>query len=140
MSIIKWSPFITPSAGDEFDKFFDSWPIMSANFTPALDVYQDADNVIVEAPLAGINPENVDISIENDVLTIKSEHEKKSEVEDKNYYRKEVRHGSFYRAVQLPTRVTGDAAEATYEKGVLKITIPKAAEAKPKTIKIKAGK
>lgn len=140
MSIIKWSPFISPSMGDDFDKYFDSWPIMSANFTPAVDVYQDADHVIVEAPLAGINPENVDISIENDVLTIKGAHEKKSEVEDKNYYRKEIRQGSFYRAIQLPTRVVGDQAKASYEQGVLTISIPKASEAKPKSIKITTSK
>ncbi len=124
--------------GEDIDRFFDNWPMMGANFTPALDVYQDADNVIVEAPLAGVDPEKVHISIENDILTIKGEHEKRSEVDDKNYYRKEIRQGSFYRAVQLPSRVNGDAAAATYDKGILKIQIPKAAEGKLKTIKIQA--
>ncbi|MEI6627016.1 MAG: Hsp20/alpha crystallin family protein [bacterium] len=140
MSIIKWNPFTGPSVIEDFDKFFDSSMPMSQTFVPAMDVYQDKDNVYVEAPLAGIDPEKVDISIENDVLTVKGENEKKTEIEEKNYYRKEVRRGSFYRSIQLPARVAGDSAEANYEKGVLTITIPKADEAKPKMIKIKANK
>jgi len=134
MSMIKWTPLIDPSMGDEWE----SWPKMATAFTPAIDVYQDKDNVMVESPLAGIDPDKVEISIENDVLEIKGKTEKQSEVEDKNYYRKEVRSGSFYRAVQLPTRVIGDKADAVYENGILTIKIPKAPEAKPQSIKIKA--
>jgi HSP20 family protein len=102
-------------------------------------MYEDKENVIIETQLAGVDPDKVDISIENDVLTIKGESEKKSEIEDKNYYRKEIRRGSFYRSIQLPTRVQGDKAEANATDGVLKITVPKATETKPKTIKIKTG-
>lgn len=105
-------------------------------FTPAIDMYEDKDNVIVETQLGGIDPEKVDISIENNVLTIKGESEKKSEVEEKNYYRKEIRRGSFYRSIPLPTKVDGDKASAVNEEGILKITVPKAPEMKPKTIKI----
>ena len=136
MSLIKWTPFVGSSMFEDADRFMENWPMAQANFTPAIDVYQDKDNVIIETPLAGIEPEKVEISVENDVLTIKGEIEKKSEVEDKDYYRKEIRNGSFYRAIQLPTRVNGDNAEANYEKGILKIIIPKAAEAKPRTIRI----
>ena len=82
----------------------------------------------------------LDISIENNILYIKGESEKKSEVEDKNYYRKEIRQGSFFRSVPLPTRVVGDKASASVEDGVLKIVIPKAPKAKPKSIKIKTKK
>lgn len=105
-------------------------------FTPAVDMYEDKDNIVIETQLGGIDPEKVDISIENNVLTIKGESEKKSEVEDKNYYRKEIRRGSFYRSIPLPTKVDGDAALAESGDGILKISIPKAAEVKPKTIKI----
>ncbi len=111
-----------------------------AGFVPAVDMYEDKDSVIVETQLAGIDPEKVDISIENDVLTIKGESEKKSEVEDKNYYRKEIRRGSFFRSIPLPTHVVGDKASAVAEKGVLKISIPKAEETKPKKIKIETKK
>lgn len=106
------------------------------SYMPAIDMYEDKDNVIVEAQLAGIDPENVDLSIENDVLAIKGESEKKNEVEDKNYYRKEIKRGSFYRSIPMPTAVEGDQASAVAEEGVLKITIPKAREAKSTPIKI----
>lgn len=144
MALIKWSPFLEPF--EEADKMFqDFFPTvqgrrMPSGFMPAVDMYEDKDNIIVETELAGIDPENVDVAIENDILTIKGEGEKKSEVEDKNYYRKEIRRGSFYRSVPLPTHVLGEKAEAVADAGVLKITIPKAPEAKPKTIKIQTIK
>jgi len=126
------------------DKMMESMlPAVRGNqfgFTPAVDMYEDKDNIVVETQLGGIDPEKVDISIENNVLTIKGESEKKSEVEDKNYYRKEIRRGSFYRSIPLPTKVDGDAASAINEDGVLKITVPKASEIKPKTIKIQNKK
>lgn len=131
MPIIKWAPFL--ESFEDMDRMFE-------NLMPAVDVYQDKDNIFVETQLAGIDPEKVDISIENDVLTIKGESEKKSEVEDKNYYRKEIRRGNFYRSVPLPSRVIGEKASAEAVNGILKIVVPKAPEAKPKTIKIKMGK
>ena len=142
MSLIKWTPFL--SEFDDMDKMMESMlPAVRGNqfgFTPAVDMYEDKDNIVVETQLGGIDPEKVDISIENNILTIKGESEKKSEVDDKNYYRKEIRRGSFYRSIPLPTKVDGDAASAVNEDGVLKITVPKAAEIKPKTIKIQNKK
>ncbi len=140
MSLIKWSPFLSESYFDDMDKVFsDFMPTVRAKngFMPAVDMYEDKDNVIVETQLAGIDPEKIDISIENDVLCIKGEGEKKTEVEEKNYYRKEIRRGSFYRSIPLPTQVLGDQASAIAEEGILKISIPKAPEVKPKSIKIK---
>lgn len=131
MPIIKWEPF------EEMDRMFNELiPSRVQNFVPAVDMYEDKENVIIETQLAGIDPEKVDISIENDVLTVKGESEKRSEVEDKNYYRKEIRRGSFFRSIPLPTHVLGDKASAVSEGGVLRISIPKAPEAKPKKIKI----
>jgi len=142
MSLIKWTPFV--SEFDDMDKMMESMlPAVRGNqfgFTPAVDMYEDKDNIIVETQLGGIDPEKVDISIENNVLTIKGESEKKSEVEDKNYYRKEIRRGSFYRSIPLPTKVDGDKASAINEDGMLKISVPKATEVKPKTIKIQNKK
>ena len=142
MSLIKWAPFF-PEFDDMEKAMGDMLPAVRGQqfgFTPAIDMYEDKDNVVVETQLGGIDPEKVDISIENNVLTIKGESEKKSEVEDKNYYRKEIRRGSFYRSIPLPTKVDGDKATATNDEGILKITVPKAAEIKPKTIKILAKK
>jgi len=133
MAIIKWSPMW--DMADDFDRI---WGGLSqvAGFVPSIDVYEDKENVMVETPLAGLKPENIKISIENDVLTIEGEIEKKSEAEDKNYYRKEVRYGSFHRSVALPTSVKNDLAKATYEDGILKISIPKEEKAKAKTINV----
>jgi HSP20 family protein len=142
MALIKWTPFL--DSFDDMDKMFsDFMPVVrqgSGGFVPAVDMYEDSDNVIIETQLAGIDPEKVDISIENDVLTVRGESEKKSEVEDKNYYRKEIRRGSFYRSVPLPTHVLGDKATAVAEGGILKISVPKAPEAKPKKITIQTKK
>ena len=143
MSVIKWTPFLDMEPFGDMEKFISDWPQVrggKSGFVPAVDMYEDKNNVIVETQLAGIDPENVNISIENDVLCIRGRGEKKSEVEDKNYYRKEIRRGSFYRSVQLPTHVDGDKAVAQADDGVLKITIPKAQETKPKSIKIKTKK
>lgn len=142
--IIKWTPFFPETSGfEDMDKMFSEFmPALrgAQGFMPAIDMYEDKENVIVETQLAGVDPEKVEISVENDILTVKGESEKKSEVEEKNYYRKEIRRGSFYRSVPLPTHVLGDEASASAEGGMLKITIPKAPEAKPKTIKIEVKK
>lgn len=143
MSLIKWSPFLGDNYFDDMDKMISEFMPATRNnngFMPAVDMYEDKDNVIIETQLAGIDPEKIDISIENDVLCIKGEGEKKTEVEEKNYYRKEIRRGSFYRSIPLPTRVLGDKASAIAEEGILKISVPKAPEAKPKSIKIKTKK
>ncbi len=141
MPIMRWRPGFDIMS--DFDKFFNDSPMSSDNvhgFTPAVDVYQDKDNVMVETPLAGVDPEKVEISIENDILKIEGSSEHKSEIDEKDYYRKEVRSGSFYRAIVLPTQVKGDEAKATFENGLLKIKIPKSEAVKPKTIKVDVKK
>lgn len=130
MSLIKWSPMLEPF-GD-----WDRWLDAPFAFAPAVNIWEDENNVYVEAPLPGVDPENVNIAIENDILTIEGMQEKKSEVEEKNYYRKEVRSGSFHRALALPTAVRGEEAKAEYEKGILKIVVPKEERAKPKKVRV----
>lgn len=141
MSLIKWTPFF---ADDDMEEALSGMlPAVRGSqfgFTPAVDVYEDQDNIIIETQLAGINSDDVSISIENNVLCIKGESEKKREIDEKNYYRKEIRRGSFYRSIPLPTKVSGDDAKAVADDGVLKITIPKSPEIKPKTIKIENKK
>ena len=134
MAIIRQAPLLEPF--EDFDKLFEEFPVPSTKgFTPAIDVYQTKDNVVVETPLAGADPSHVEVAIENDVLTIKGETKKESEVEEKNYYRTEIRSGGFYRSVALPTHVSGEKAKAESVNGMLKITVPKAPVVKPKTIK-----
>ncbi len=137
MAIVKWTPWQDPF--EEFEKMLQDWPGYQnvKSFVPAVDVYQDDNNVYIETPLPGININDVSIAVENDVLTITGSREHKSEVDDKNYYRQEVRYGSFHRSVALPASVNGDKAEAVYQDGVLQVTIPKEERAKPKKIAIK---
>ncbi len=135
MRMIKWKPLMEP--WEDMDRMMEElMPNSGRGFVPAIDVYQDKDNVVVETTLAGVDPNDVNISIENDVMTIEGKSEKKSEVEDKEYYRKEIRSGSFHRAIALPTSVKGDKAQAVFENGVLKITVPKEERVKPKSIKV----
>ena len=107
---------------------------------PAVEVYETKNEVIVAAPLAGINPADLEITIENDVLTLKGATKKESEVDEKNYYRKEVRSGSFFRSVGLPAHVLADQAQAESHQGLLKITIPKAPGGQSKRVKVKVIK
>ncbi len=134
MPIVRWRPLIQP---DEFGSMFEDMIPDRDSFIPALDVYQDKNNVIVETPIFGVDPDKLNILVANDVLTIEGKTEKRTEVDDKKYYRKEIRCGSFHRAVALPTSVNGDKAEATYADGMLKVTVPKEERAKKKTIKVK---
>ena len=141
-----WKPWWLEEPFEEIERFFKEEfpkivPAKVSGFVPSVDVYEKGDNLIVESPLAGVDPKDVDISIEDNVLTIKGESKKKSEVEEKNYYRKEVRYGSFYRKISLPVQVVAEKAKAVSENGILRITIPKAPEAKKeKGIKIKVTK
>jgi HSP20 family protein len=140
MAINKWTPTWDPF--EEADNFFRGFPLAKqiTSFVPSLDIYQDKDSVVVETPLAGVKPEEVKISIENDVLTIEGQSEKKSEVDEKNYFRREVSYGSFHRSVALPAAVNGEKARAEYDNGVLKIIIPKEERAKAKAIKVQIKK
>ncbi|MFH1610845.1 MAG: Hsp20/alpha crystallin family protein [Patescibacteria group bacterium] len=133
MSLIKW----TPMSLDPFDDFFDFPSMRPGNFTPAMDIWQDEENIYAECPLAGVDPKNVEVSVENDILTVQGKTEQKSEVEEKEYYRKEVRFGSFHRSVALPAAVNNERVSAEFEKGVLKITLPKEDRVKPKKIDVK---
>lgn len=139
MKIVKWSPMFPNRMVSDFDEMFEDFagPMMKAGYAPAVDVYEEGDMVIIEAPLPGVEIDDVTISIENDVLTIEGKSEKKSEVDEKDYYRKEVRYGSFHRAIALPHSVDSEQAEANYSDGVLKVRVPKAQQAKKKSIQIK---
>jgi len=140
MPIVKWKPLWAEPFGDDFGRFFEDFgqmiPEKVTNFVPAVDVYEKDGKMFVETPLAGVSPEDVEISIENDNLVIRGKSERKREVDEKNYYRKEVRYGSFYRSIPLPVGVKGESAKAVSEGGMLKIEIPKADEEKKKVIKV----
>ncbi|MFZ1626463.1 MAG: Hsp20/alpha crystallin family protein [Candidatus Moraniibacteriota bacterium] len=127
---------LIPFPAQELSRFFGDEFLGQNDFFPALDVYQDRDNVVAELALPGIDPAKVDITIENDVLTVTGSTESRQEVKREDYYRKEVRTGSFSRSVVLPMAVKGNDAQAAYAKGVLTITMPKEESVKPKKIAV----
>ncbi len=105
-----------------------------------LDVSENEDGFIVKASIPGVNPEDIDISLTDNVLTIKAEIREEKEIEDAKYHLKERRFGTFSRAITLPTTVDADKVEAVYENGVLTLTIPKAEAVKPHKIAVQTHK
>jgi len=105
-----------------------------------LDLYQTPDEVVVKATLPGVQPEDVEVSVVGNVLTIRGEAKAERQAEGATYYLRERRFGTFSRSVVLPAEVDVDRAEAVFENGVLTLTLPKSEQAKPKTITIKARK
>jgi HSP20 family protein len=106
--------------------------------TLPLDMYQTENDVVIKASLPGYKPDEVEISVTGDTLTIKGEHQEEKETKEKDYFFKERSYGSFSRTVSFPVPVKSELAEAAFENGELTLKLPKAEEAKPKQIKIKA--
>jgi len=106
--------------------------------TPALDMYQTDNDVVVKAALPGFKADDVQINVTGDVLTIRGEMKHEDEQKDKAWHIREHRWGSFERSISLPTDVVSEKAQADFDNGILTITLPKAEEVKPKTITVKA--
>ena len=109
------------------------------NWAIPLDVAQEGDNIIVKASVPGVKPEDIDVSIENDVLTIKGQTKEEQEQREGNYLMRERRSGSFYRALRLPDTVDSDKAQPHYENGVLSITFPRLESKRAKRLQITSG-
>ena len=124
---------------ESFVRPFGGWPLLSGGpQSLALDMVETDESLVVEASLPGISPDEVDISVVGNILTIKGEHEeKKEEKEEGKYHFLERRYGAFQRTVTLPADVSADKADASFQNGVLKLTLPKVEEAKPKRIEVK---
>ena len=103
-----------------------------------IDMYQTAKDLIIKTALPGVKPEDVEVTISGDVLTIKAETRAEEEVKREDYLYQERRYGTFSRTVALPRAIKTDEAEASFESGVLTLTIPRAEEARPKTIQVKS--
>lgn len=145
-SLIRWDPFgELMSLRQAMDRLFEESFVRPTSIlaslregpVPALDIYETDDAMVVKASVPGIKPGDIDITITGDILTIKGEAKTEEEIKEENYYRQERRYGAFTRTVELPPQLQTDRAEATFEQGVLTLTIPKAEEIKPKAIKIK---
>ena len=106
---------------------------------PAMNVYEEGDKLVVETQLPGVKPEDIDVNIEHGTLTIRGQIRAEQERRERNYLVREHRSGTFSRTLRLPETVDPDACQATYENGVLRLTLPKSEAAKPRRIAITSG-
>jgi HSP20 family protein len=151
MELVPWRPFggelssLRREMDDLWNRFFGETPTarrLAEEWWPSVDVSETKDNFVIKAELPGLDAKDVEVSISGNVLTLKGEKKKEEEEKGEHHYRSERYYGSFQRTFQLPANVKADKVEATFEKGVLKVTLPKVEEAKKKQIevKVKEGK
>ena len=145
-ALTRWDPFQEMQTfRNLMDRFFDEpfmasprlWQQGNAEFPLALDVAEDEDNYIVKASIPGVDPENVEITLTDNVLTIKGETKGEQEKQQRNYHLRERHFGAFMRSITLPATVNPDKVEATNENGVLTLRLPKSEAVKPKRITVK---
>lgn len=145
MELIPWRPFGTIGSSRRdldrlWNRFFRETPstgTVTEEWLPSVDISETKKNFIVNAELPGLDAKDVSVSLSGDLLIIKGEKKREEEEKDEHHHYIERYSGSFQRSFQLPTSVKGDKVEATFDKGVLKVTVPKAEEAEKKEIEIK---
>jgi len=136
------NPFRRATTFNDFDQLFDHlagtlWnPQAVAGWVPAIDVYEEKDNYVVKAEVPGLKKEDIDISLQDGVLTLSGERKEEVKDESAEVYRTERFVGRFQRTLSLPRKVNADKITATYKDGVLTVVLPIAAEAKPKQITV----
>src|SRR5215475_11469861 len=144
--LTRWDPFREFSTlQDRMNRLFrDSHgegqeALTTSSFAPPVDVYEDEHNITLKIEVPGIHEKDIDVRIENNVLTVHGERKFEKEEKEENYRRVERQYGSFTRSFTLPNTVDTESVQANYDKGLLKIQLAKKAEAKPKQIKINVG-
>jgi HSP20 family protein len=145
MAISRWYPIReVASLQDRVNSLFqdfagDGQAVTAASFTPAVDVYENNEKVVLKLDIPGIQEKDLDIRVENQILTVRGERKFESEEKEENFHRIERRYGSFFRSFSLPTTVDTENVEASYNAGVLKLELKKKASAQPRQIKINAA-
>jgi HSP20 family protein len=146
-NLVRWEPYRDLiSLREAMDRLFEEsivrpragWLAPVEAGTLAVDMYETDDAIVVKATIPGVKPEDLDISVTGDTLTIKGETRVEKEVKEENYIHRECHYGSLCRSLTIPVSVVADKAEAEFENGILTLTLPKAEEVKPKAIKVKA--
>lgn len=141
MTLVRWDPFRELNSLGQLGRFFDRFPespTTTSAWAPNVDIFEGENELVVKAEVPGIDPKDVELNVEHNVLTISGE--RKLEFEDKkeNYHRVERAYGSFSRSFSLPRLIDETKIEAQYKDGVLTVHIPKHEKAKPRQIKISA--
>ena len=146
MSIVRYDPFRDlRSLQDEVNRLFTTnlsrafgdEGIARGAWNPSVDIYENKDQIVLEAELPGMRREDFDLSIENNVITLRGERRFEKKEDSDNYHRVERSYGSFTRSFTLPQTVTAEGAQAEYQNGVLRVTLPKREEVKARRIEIK---
>ena len=146
MTITRYDPFRDlRSLQDEVNRLFtgnvgrtfDDEGIARGSWNPSVDIYENKEQIVLEAELPGMNREDFDLSIENNVVTLRGERRFEKKDDTDNYHRVERAYGSFTRSFTLPNTVTAEGATADYRNGVLRVTIPKREETKARRIEVK---
>jgi HSP20 family protein len=138
----RWDSFRGTSPDAQLNRLFSDFfgrATQEQNLTtwaPAVDIYEGENELVVKADLPDVKPEELDIRVENNILTIRGERKFEKKVDEKNYLRVERAYGSFARSFSLANTVNTDAIKADYKDGVLTLSVPKREEAKPKQIKV----
>lgn len=145
MELMPWRPFggltsLRREMDDLWGRFFNDFPVLrrhEGEWAPSVDISENKENFIVQAELPGVEQKDVNVTISGNMLTVKGEKKKEDEKKDEHHHSVERYYGSFQRSFQLPANVQTDKIEATFDKGVLKVTLPKTEEAKKKEVEIK---
>jgi len=142
MSILRWDPFddvstLRRSMERLFDDMYTRHPATTAMvWEPAVEMYETDNDVVVKASLPNIDPKSVDITVTNDGITLKGDTKTEEEQKGRNFYRRELRYGTFARTLPLTTEVKSSEAKATYKDGILEVRIPKSERVKPTSVKV----
>ena len=146
MAITRWDPFRDlVTLQDRMNRLFQDATrgneemTLTGNFVPPVDIYEDEQNITLKLEVPGIDEKDIDVRVENNVLTVQGERKFEKEEKEENFHRIERRYGTFFRSFTLPSTVDTEHVEANYENGLLKIRLAKRAEAKPKQIKVNVG-
>ncbi len=144
MDLARWEREMDRMMEDFFGRRRRSWwperwlrPGEGELGAPAIDLFEDKDDIVIKAELPGMNKDDVEVNLSDRSLTIKGEKKKEEEIKEENYYRCERSYGSFVRSLELPKDVHFDKVKASFKNGVLEIRLPKTEEAKTKEIKVK---
>ena len=130
MTLVRWDPFRDLVSRTEDS--FGAW-------APAVDIFEKDQNLVIRAEMPGLNREDIEVGMENGVLTLKGERKREAEFNEGDAYRLERVYGTFTRSFSLPTTVDPAKIEAVYKDGVLEVTVPKLEAAKPKKVQIQAA-
>jgi HSP20 family protein len=144
MALVRWDPFreltaLQTEVNRLFSRVGGSDVAERQSWAPSVDVIESDDSITLKAELAGMDPADISIEVQDNVLTVSGERRFQEEVKEDKYYRIERRYGSFSRSIALPQTADEAKIQAKYENGVLEVTVPKAEVAKPKKIAVAIG-